>query len=156
MKIEALEERIGYRFTDRTHPARALTRLAYAAEQQLGDDQDMDALATLGDAVIDLLVIDDLLRSGVTRKGEITVSKVRRVNMSVLRTVAESLDLAPLVLWGKGEEAQQVWVSGRVLAECCEAVVGAVFLDGGLGAVESVLRKLGLVRRESGETSGQE
>jgi ribonuclease III len=148
-RIEALEERIGYRFADRAHPGRALTRLAYAAEQHLRDDQDMDALATLGDAVIDLLVIDDLLRGGVTRKGEITVSKVRVVNMSVLRAVAESLDLAPLVLWGKGEEAQQVWISGRVLAECCEAVVGAVFLDGGLIAAEEVLRKLGLIRRES-------
>lgn len=148
MQVEALEQRIGYRFSDQVHPLRALTRLAYAREQLLGDDQDMDALATLGDAVIDLLVIDDLLQTGVTRKGEITVQKVRRVNMSVLRMIAESLDLAPLVLWGKGEETQQVWLSGRVLAECCEAVVGAVFLDGGLGAARQVLQTLGLISPE--------
>lgn len=145
IQIEELEQRIGYRFSDQAHPLRALTRLAYAREQQLGDDQDMDALATLGDAVIDLLVIDNLLQTGITRKGEITLLKVRRVNMSVLRIIAESLDLAPLVFWGKGEEAQQVWLSGRVLAECCEAVIGAVYLDGGLGAARPVLLTLGLI-----------
>jgi len=81
----------------------------------------------------------------VTRKGEITIQKVRRVNMSVLRSIAESIDLASLVRWGKGEEAQQVWISGRVLAECCEAVIGAVFLDGGLDAAQRVLATLGLL-----------
>ena len=153
IQIEVLEQRIRYRFFDRAHPRRALTRLAYAREQQLGDDQDMDALATLGDAVIDLLVIDDLLQTGVTRKGEITVQKVRRVNMSVLRTIAESIDLAPLVLWGKGEEVQEVWLSGRVLAECCEAVIGAVFLDGGLGAARQVLWTLGLINTETRDSA---
>jgi ribonuclease-3 len=144
-QIEELEQRIKYRFIDQAHPQRALTRLAFACEQHLGDDMDMDALATLGDAVIDLLVIDDLLQTGVTRKGEITMLKVRRVNMSVLRSIAESLDLAPLVFWGKGEETQQVWLSGRVLAECCEAVIGAVFLDGGLRAAQQVLVTLELI-----------
>lgn len=149
MQIGILEQRIGYTFSDQAHPRRALTRLAFARERHLGDDCDMDALATLGDAVIDLLVIDDLIQTGVTRKGEITLQKVRRVNMSVLRTTAELIDLAPLVLWGKGEESQQVWLSGRVLAECCEAVIGAVFLDGGLERARQVLRTLELISRET-------
>lgn len=155
MQVEELEQRIGYRFLDQAHPLRALTRLAYAREQLLGDDMDMDALATLGDAVIDLLVIDDLLLNGVTRKGEITLLKVRKVNMSILRTIAESINLAALVFWGKGEETQQVWLSGRVLAECCEAVIGAVFLDGGLGAARQVLSTLGLISTETSNAAAE-
>ncbi len=48
------------------------------------------------------------------------------------------------VRWGKGEAAQAVWTSGRVLAECLEALVGAVYLDDGMSAAAGVLRRLGL------------
>jgi ribonuclease-3 len=66
------------------------------------------------------------------------------VNMTRLRGLAEDLDLEEYVRWGKGEAAQAVWTSGRVLAECMEALIGAIYLDGGMSAAASVLRRLGL------------
>jgi len=67
--------------------------------------------------------------------------------MTRLRSLAEDLDLEGYVRWGKGEAAQAVWTSGRVLAECLEALVGAVYLDGGMNAAAGVLRRLGLTEK---------
>jgi len=67
--------------------------------------------------------------------------------MTRLRELAQDLDLEEYVRWGKGEAAQAVWTSGRVLAECLEALVGAVYLDGGMEAAAGVLRRLGLTER---------
>jgi len=138
-----IEDIIGYSFRERAHLERALTRLAYASEQGLGPDANLDALATLGDAVLDVVVIKALMDAGETEKGVISRRKMEMVNMSVLRRLAESIELQKYVHWGRGEITQRVWVSGRVLAECMEALCGALFLDGGLWAVESVLTNLG-------------
>jgi ribonuclease-3 len=105
----------------------------------------MDALATLGDAVIGLLVVDRLVSSGIHDKGELSALKAQRVNMSVLRRAAEEIGLKDYIRWGHGEERQEIWLSGRVLAEALEALIGAVFLDGGLSASENVLDRLGLL-----------
>jgi ribonuclease-3 len=139
-----IEERIGYTFKDRSLLERALTRLAYTLEAGLPADAHMDALATLGDAVINVAVVEAVVACGAHDKGAITNRKMNLVNMSRLRALAEDLALADYVRWGKGEAAQRVWTSGRVLAECLEALVGAVYLDGGMGAAAGVLRRLGL------------
>jgi len=138
-----LEETIGYTFRDRDLLRRALTRRARAQEEDCPDSgRHMDALATLGDAVIDTVVLESLYISGISGKGDISVAKMDMVNMSSLRRLAESIGLADHVLWGKGEQQQHVWTSGRVLAECMEALCGAVYLDGGIGAVKKVLERL--------------
>ncbi|WP_292519309.1 ribonuclease III domain-containing protein [Methanoculleus sp.] len=145
--MRRLEERIGYVFTDRTLLLRALTRLAYTLETGLPPAAHMDALATLGDAVINVVVVEAVIADGAHDKGAITNRKMNLVNMSRLRALAEDLDLADHVRWGKGEAAQRVWTSGRVLAECLEALIGAVYLDGGMEAAAGVLRRLGLTER---------
>lgn len=145
--MRRLEERIGYVFTDRTLLLRALTRLAYALETGLPPAAHMDALATLGDAVINVVVVEAVIAGGAHDKGAITNRKMNLVNMSRLRALAEGIDLAGYVRWGKGEASQRVWTSGRVLAECLEALIGAVYLDGGMEAAAGVLRRLGLTEK---------
>lgn len=142
-----IEERIGHTFRDPSLLLRALTRLAYTLEAGLPADAHMDALATLGDAVINVAVVEAVVAEGAHDKGAITNRKMNLVNMTRLRALAEDLDLADYVRWGKGEAAQRVWTSGRVLAECLEALIGAVYLDGGMGAAAGVLRRLGLTER---------
>jgi len=142
-ELGRLEEILGYTFQDRDLLQRALTRRARAQEEDSPDSgRHMDALATLGDAVIDTAVLESLYTAGVFDKGEISVAKMNLVNMSSLRGLAESAGLVDYVLWGKGEAHQHVWTSGRVLAECMEALCGAVYLDGGMDAVKKVLKKL--------------
>jgi len=139
-----VEERIGYTFQDRSLLERALTRLAYTLEAGLPPEAHMDALATLGDAVINVVVVEAVVMGGAHDKGAISNRKMNLVNMTRLRGLAEDLDLEEYVRWGKGEAAQAVWTSGRVLAECMEALIGAVYLDGGMDAAAGVLRRLGL------------
>ena len=141
-----LQAVIGYRFTDLKLLHRALTRYAWAKEQDLAADAHMDALATLGDAVIELIVLDTLVDAGITEKGEISKIKMNFVNMSVLRALAEEIQLHEFVFWGKGESRMQIWTSGRVLAECLEALIGAVYLDGSLTGAKTVLQNCGFFK----------
>ncbi|WP_460006415.1 ribonuclease III domain-containing protein [Methanogenium cariaci] len=138
-----LETALGYRFCDRALLVRALTRLAAAKEDGQGDGNAMDGLATLGDAAIDVVVLEHLIAGGMESKGELSLTKMNMVNMTVLRRLAESFGLHQYVTWGKGEYGQEIWRSGRVLAECMEAVCGAAYLDGGVDAVQKILVHLG-------------
>ena len=148
--MRRLEEAIGYTFQDRKLLRRALTRRARAQEEESPDSgRHMDALATLGDAVIDTVVLETLYAAGISDKGEMSVAKMNLVNMSSLRRLAESLGLSGYVLWGKGEAGQHVWTSGRVLAECMEALCGAVYLDGDIGAVKDVLERLSFLGEDA-------
>jgi len=142
---EQLERITGYTFRDKSLLLRALTRLAYSKEQGLSEDSHLDALATLGDAVIELIILTRLVKGGEHDKGAISLKKMDLVNMSVLRDAARSIHLEQYVRWGKGEARMHVWTSGRVLAECMEAFAGALYLDGGIDAAEEVLERLSLL-----------
>jgi len=143
--LPLLESALHYQFTRKDLLIRALTRYAYTEEHSPDTDAHMDALATLGDAVIDLIVIESVIKSGEIEKGVITTRKMDLVNMSALRDIGKALDLEKYVFWGKGEVIQHVWTSGRVLAECVEAILGAVYLDCDITACRSVLDHLGLI-----------
>jgi ribonuclease III len=142
---EQLERITGYPFMDKSLLLRALTRLAYSKEQGLSEDSHLDALATLGDAVIEVIILTRLVKGGEHDKGTVSLKKMDLVNMSVLRDAARSIHLEQYVRWGKGEARMHVWTSGRVLAECMEAFAGAVYLDGGIDAAEEVLDRLSLL-----------
>ncbi|ABD40865.1 RNAse III [Methanospirillum hungatei JF-1] len=142
---EQLERITGYTFRDKSLLLRALTRLAYSKEQGLSEDSHLDALATLGDAVIELIILTRLVKGGEHDKGAVSLKKMDLVNMSVLRDAARSIHLEQYVRWGKGEARMHVWTSGRVLAECMEAFAGALYLDGGIDAAEEVLERLSLL-----------
>jgi len=146
-----LEEVIGYSFADPGILNRALSRKAYCQEQGYADTGHMDALATLGDAVIELLILTRLVEQGGSDKGEISVEKMDLVNMSILRRAGETIHLHEYIHWGNGERRMHIWSSGRVLAECIEALVGAVYQDGGLSAAGHVMENIGLFPAETKE-----
>ena len=140
-----LYNRIGYTFSNPQYLSHALQRTAFAREQNISLNETMDYLAVLGDAVIEIVTIQSIIDSGVTDKGEITRQKTMKVNMSVLRTLAEEIDLPDFVRWGKGEITMQIWTVGRASAECFEALIGAVYSDGGIPAARLVLENLGFI-----------
>jgi ribonuclease III len=142
---EKLEEITGYHFKDRSILIRGITRLAYSKENGLPEGYHLDALATLGDAVIELIILTRLVLGGEYDKGAVSLKKMDLVNMSVLREAARSIELEQYIRWGKGEARMHVWTSGRVLAECMEALAGAIYLDGGIEAAERVLERLSLL-----------
>ncbi|WP_319378532.1 ribonuclease III domain-containing protein [uncultured Methanocorpusculum sp.] len=139
MKYADLYAKIGYTFTNEDLLLQALTRTAYARENELSMSDTMDSLAVLGDAVLDLIVIRQLIEEGEFDKGEITRKKIDLVNMTVVRKLAEEIGLPEYMRWGKGELRMQIWTSGRVSAECFEALMGAAYLDGGVEASAAIL-----------------
>ncbi|RXE55594.1 hypothetical protein ABH15_04830 [Methanoculleus taiwanensis] len=142
-----LETLLGYTFADRTLLERALTRPAYAREQGLSEDRHQEALATLGDAVISVIVIQSIIEKGLHKKGEITTEKMKIVSMLPLNEVGRTMHLEEYIRFGKGEAKQEIWRYSDALTETLEAVVGAVFQDSGMtAAAERVLRSVQCIR----------
>lgn len=142
MNYADLYAKISYTFGNEGLLLHALTRTAYARENELSMSETMDSLAVLGDAVLDLIVIRKLIEDGEFDKGEITRKKIDLVNMTVVRRLAEDIGLPEYMRWGKGELRMQIWTSGRVSAECFEALMGAAYLDGGVEASAAILDHL--------------
>ncbi len=142
-----LETLLGYTFTDRTLLERALTRPAYAREQGLSEDRHQEALATLGDAVISVIVIQSIIARGLHKKGDITTEKMKIVSMLPLNEVGRTMHLEEYIRFGKGEVKQEIWRYSDALTETLEAIVGAVFQDSGMAvAAERVLYSVQCIR----------
>ncbi len=135
-----LEQQIGYVFDDRGLLKRALSHRSYANER--GDDvDDNEVLEFLGDAVLGLIVSDLLCsRYPHLREGEMSKLKSFLVSADTLAQLAEGLGLGRYILLGRGEEKTAGREKNSILANALEAVIAALYLDGGLEqAAEFVL-----------------
>ena len=127
---QELENQIGYKFRDSKILEDALTRKQSRNDKQNLDNDCMDPLATLGDAVLDLVVISKLYEDGERNKGKLTEIKTQKVRREKTRTFAEKNELEKYIRWGKGEDQDKIWdKSNRALDTVTEALIGAVFLD---------------------------
>lgn len=136
-RLEELEERLGHTFADRGRLLAALTHRSAAHETSLEDDY--ERLEFLGDAVLGLVAAEHLFRDlPEAREGELTRMKSRCVSAVALRAYADRIDLGAFLVLGLGEERSGGRQKDSLLADAMEAVFGAVYLDGGLGAVRRV------------------
>lgn len=131
-----LERRLGYRFRDRALLARALTHRSVA-----GDNN--ERLEFLGDAVLGMVVADFLFRreAGMT-EGDLSRLRASLVNRDALATVALALDLGAAMRLGPGELKSGGFRRRSVLADALEAIIGAVYLDGGFTAAETFVNAI--------------
>ncbi len=109
----------------------------------------MEPLATLGDAVLDLIVINKLYKGGERDVGRLSHEKENDVKKNKNFTIAKNLKYEKYVRWGKGEKKGEIWNSGfETFDTCIEALIGAIFLDAqknnrnGIIEVENVLKHL--------------
>ncbi len=139
-----LEENLGYKFKNKSLLDRALTRKAYALEQhqQNKECEDQEIYRTLGDAVLKAVLIDLLIKSGCSTRGEITSRKKSLEREEGLAEISKRLGVGSFLKMGKGEEKQKAQEEPYVLAETFEAVIGAIYLDGGFGASKRTIGKL--------------
>lgn len=127
---EELEQFLDYPFNDKKILEEARRRRAYTNEHTEENFECMDPLATLGDAVLDTVVVLNLYEEGVRSKGRITEKKIEKVRRRRTRAFAENNDLRDFTLWGKGEYKQMDSVSrGKAFDAVTEALIGAIFLD---------------------------
>jgi ribonuclease-3 len=132
-KINSLEAKINYRFKNTDLLQRALLHRSRANEenQKQKPCKDQDALRTLGDAVLKTILCDLLMRSGYETKGEITIMKSAIENRPFLAELGRGFNLQNEILVGKGAGMQKHNEEPNVIAETLEAIIGAMYLDGG-------------------------
>lgn len=133
MTVDEIESALGYTFLEKRLLNRALTRKTFALEekQQNRDCEDQNIFRTLGDAVLKLVLVDKLIENGVETRDEITKQKIRLEREENLAKISESLGIGSSLRMGKGETKQEANKEPYVLAETLEAVIGAIYLDGG-------------------------
>ena len=137
-----LEARIGHRFADRSLLEHALTHRSRAHEDVTGGVVDNESLEFLGDAVVGLVVAEALYRD-YPQLDEGAKSKVRAslVSAGRLAQLGEALGLGEHLLLGRGEEKTGGRRKTALLADACEAVVAAIYLDAGLAAAAGFVRR---------------
>lgn len=140
--LTEFEQLIGYRFTDLRLLQNALIHSSFAFEQpQVGKDNEI--LEFLGDAVLDLVIGYTLCkRYPEMREGELTRLRASLVNETHLASMARAIDLGKLLCLGKGEESSHGRNKPSILSCAFEAVVGAVFEDGGYKAASEFVQDL--------------
>jgi ribonuclease-3 len=138
--IPALEKLLDHVFARPELLATALTHSSYANER--GDDvRHNERLEFLGDAVLELCVSEELFaRFPDAPEGELTLVRSQLVNESSLADMALRLSLEDHILLGKGEENQGGRSRPALLSDVFEAVIGALFLDGGYAEAQRFVR----------------
>ena len=137
--LSRLEEELGYHFKNPALLVRGLTHVSYERQKSEGHNE---VLEFLGDAVLDLAV-SDLLILGNPDKSEGVLSKMRAalVNSTVLAEKAARLNLGSLLRIGKGEELSSGRSKPSILAGAFEAVLGAIYQDGGYEPAHRVVER---------------
>ncbi|MEX0663818.1 MAG: ribonuclease III [Acidimicrobiia bacterium] len=154
-ELVRLEGALGYEFEARAHLEAALVHRSYCAEH--AEASPNERLEFLGDAVLGLSVTDHIFEVyPELPEGELTKIRASVVNAEVLAIVAAELDLGSALLLAKGEDASGGRAKPSILADTMEAVIAAVYLDGGRESADRVvLGLLGERIQESAEGPGQ-
>ena len=141
-ELNELEGLLGYSFKEPALLLLALIHRSFAFENDASCDNDNERLEFLGDAVLDLVVGYALFEhSTEMREGEMTRLRAMLVNESHLAEMAEKIHLGKYILLGKGEEASSGSSKPSILSSTYEAVVGAIFHDGGYEAARLFVEK---------------
>ncbi len=140
--LAELEQRLGYEFKDHDLFTMALTHRSYANENPKSGRKENERLEFLGDAVLDLIVGHMLMtRHPALKEGQLSVARSQVVSEAGLSTVARDLCLGEWLLLGKGEDLSGGRFKPSLLADAFEAVVAAVYLDGGFDAAWTLVER---------------
>jgi len=139
-EFDEIETRIGYRFKDRGLLEHALTHKSRAAEDVSGGVADNESLEFLGDAVLGLVVASALFHQYPTyNEGQKSKIKASVVSTQALARQAEEMRLGDHLILGRGEEKTGGRFKQALLADAYEALIAAIYLDGGIEAAEVFL-----------------
>ena len=135
-RLDALQRRIGYRFTDAQLMTRALTHRSFGADHN-------ERLEFLGDAVLSLAISGLLFeRFAGSDEGDLTRVRAHLVREDSLHRVAVQLGLPEVLNLGEGEARGGGAQRASILADALEALLGATFLDGGFDAARALVKGL--------------
>lgn len=136
-----LAVRLEYSFRDPALLERAIAHRSWCAEH--GGQPSNERLEFLGDAVLGFVVADlAFRRHGELPEGKLTDLRKSVVNAQTLAAVGAELDLGRHLLLGRGEDAAGGRLKDSILADAVEAVIGAVYLDGGSAEAYALIERL--------------
>ena len=140
--LKVLEEKIDYRFRDFDLLKQAMIHSSYANEKRLPKYGCNERLEFLGDAVLELVSSEFLFYEHQKMpEGELTKTRASLVCESALAFCAKELELGRYLLLGKGEEATGGRGRSSVTSDAMEALVGAIYIDGGFASAKEFIMK---------------
>ena len=154
--MTTLEEKLGYTFQNTALLENALTHSSCANESR-GKLQSNERLEFLGDSILGMVVADHLYRNHPDLpEGELTRTRAALVCEESLVEVAAELNLGEYLRLGKGEESGGGRHRPSIQADAVEAVLAAVYLDGGIGSARKIIQRYILCREIEGLNSSRD
>jgi ribonuclease-3 len=139
-ELEPLERRIGYRFKDRGMLEHALTHRSRVHEDASGGVFDNESMEFLGDSVLGFVIAAMLFREFPQHnEGQKSKLKASLVSAAALARLGERLGLGEFLILGRGEEKTGGRRKHAIIADCYEALIAAVYLDGGIEPAEKFI-----------------
>lgn len=141
-KLEELEKKIGYRFQDFSYLEHAMRHSSFCNEQKMNRLHNNERLEFLGDAVLELVTSEFLYVNHPTMpEGEATRKRASMVCEQSLALCAKEIDLGNYLYLGKGEELTGGRERASVTSDALEALIGAIYLDGGFTNAKEFVEK---------------
>ncbi|MDO4463635.1 MAG: ribonuclease III [Bacillota bacterium] len=141
-ELKELEEKIGYVFGQKELLAQALTHSSFSNEQKINKFKNYERLEFLGDAVLELLSSRFFFETyPEMSEGQMTRLRSSMVCEPALAFCARDISLGNYILLGKGEEATGGRMRDSIISDVMEAVIGAIYLDGGIEKADEFVRR---------------
>lgn len=143
LALEDIQESLEYKFKQQALLCEALTHRSFSQTQPQAVSPHNERLEFLGDAVLGLVVSESLAAMFPdSTEGELSKIKARLISRSTLSKAASRLNLGQWLRLGRGEEATKGREKISLLANALEAIIGAVYLDGGLDDARAFIQKV--------------
>ncbi len=143
LKIEDFQEAMNYRFQDEGLLREALTHSSYANEQKINKYGNYQRLEYLGDAVLELVSSEFIYnKHKEMTEGQMSKKRAAMVCEPSLAYCAREINLGAYIFLGRGEEASGGRDRDSILSDVLEAVIGAIFLDGGFDKAKDFIDKV--------------
>lgn len=141
-RLEELEEQIGYHFRDRSLLRRAAMHSSYVNEKRLPKYECNERLEFLGDAVLELVSSEFLFFENERMpEGQLTKTRASMVCEQALAYCAAQISLGEYLLLGRGEDATGGRKRDSVTSDAMEALIGAIYLDGGFASAKEFVHR---------------
>lgn len=141
--LAGLEERISYSFCNSRLLLQAITHSSYANERKINKIEDYERLEFLGDAVLELVSSEFLFRGNPSLpEGQLTKTRASMVCEPALAYCARQIGLEKYILLGKGEEITGGRSRDSIISDVMEAIIGAVYLDGGFEPARDLIHRV--------------
>ena len=147
-KLEGIQRLLGYHFRDLSFLQLGLTHRSFARSNN-HDQPSNERLEFLGDSVLGLIISEQLFRDNPREsEGDLTKTKAMLVNETTLSTLGKEIGLNKYIRLSPEEDRAGGRERASIISDAFEAVIGAVFLDGGIEAARDVVLRLIYVRKD--------